>query len=464
MRRSPDHAALPRPTTEMTLPPTFLGLGVPEPLVSCLQELGIAEPYPIQCATLPDALRGADLFAQSPTGSGKTLAFAIPLVARVPVLKDRAPRALVLAPTRELAAQITEAVRPLARVKRLRVASFYGGTGYKPQLDALARGVEVVVGCPGRLIDLLERGALDLSAVEVVVIDEADRMADMGFLPAVRRLLDEVRIERHQTMLFSATLTKDVERLVREYQDRPKRFLLEQPSDDLGSRTHEFWRAPREERTSLTVALVASHASSIVFCRTKHGADRLARQLGQAGLQAVAIHGDRSQSQRDRALVQFREGRADVLVGTDVASRGLHIEGVECVIHFDPPEDSETYVHRSGRTGRAGASGRVVSLVCPDQERQSRLLMSALGLDAPFGPPPEFARASLPVDRVQGAALPSRPTVQQAARAGTTSSEVGKPRRSKNRSRRPAGHGSRHGASAPRSDLATARRSVRRSA
>ena len=372
------------------MPSTFSSLGVPEPLVACLNELGISEPYPIQSATLPDGLRGEDLFAQSPTGSGKTLAFALPLVARMGAARRRSPRALVLAPTRELAAQIAETIRPLARTAHLRTSALYGGTGYKSQLDALARGVDIVVGCPGRLIDLLERRALDLAGVEMVVVDEADRMADMGFLPAVRRLLSEVRVKPHQTMLFSATLTKEVERLVREYQDRPKRFVLERPSDDVGSRTHEFWRARREERARLTLALAATHSSSIVFCRTKHGADRLARQLGRSGLRVVAIHGDRSQAQRDRALALFREGRADVLVGTDVASRGLHVDGVECVIHFDPPEDADTYVHRSGRTGRAGASGRVVSLVCPDQERQSRLLAAGLGLDVRLGSPPQL--------------------------------------------------------------------------
>ncbi len=397
--------------------PTFASLGVPENLVSSLNELGIVEPYPIQSATMRDAMRGEDVFAQSPTGSGKTLAFALPLVSRVAegrrAERRRSPRGLVLAPTRELAAQISEAIRPLARAARLWVAPFYGGTGYKGQLDALSRGVDVVVGCPGRLIDLVERGALDLSGIEVAVVDEADRMADMGFLPAVRRLLGEVRTERHQTMLFSATLTKEVERLVREYQHHPKRFLLERPSDDLGSRTHEFWKAERDERARLTIALVATHSSSIVFCRTKHGADRLARQLGQAGLRAVAIHGDRSQAQRDRALAQFRDGSAEVLVGTDVASRGIHVDGVECVVHFDPPEDADTYVHRSGRTGRAGASGRVVSLVCPDQERLAKQLAKGLGLEARLGAPPHLPE---PVrsDRVVAAAASPAP------RAGST--------------------------------------------
>ncbi|HTX00160.1 MAG TPA: DEAD/DEAH box helicase, partial [Acidimicrobiales bacterium] len=355
------------------MPIDFSSLGVRADLVSRLDELGIREPYPIQSATLPETLSGRDLFAQSPTGSGKTLAFAIPLVARVARAEHRRPRGLVLAPTRELAAQITEVILPLAAVAGRRVACFYGGTGYREQLAALRRGVDIAVGCPGRLIDLLERDALDLAAVEIVVVDEADRMADMGFLPPVRRLLRAIEGPR-QTMLFSATLSRDVEQVVSEFQDDPARHLLESASDDLGTRSHEFWRVAKEERTAVTAQLVARHGSSIVFCRTKHGADRLARQLGHEGIAAVAIHGDRTQAQRDRALAQFRDRRAQVLVGTDVAARGLHVEGVDCVVHFDPPEDDDTYVHRSGRTGRAGASGRVVSLVTPDHERAARAL------------------------------------------------------------------------------------------
>lgn len=370
--------------------PNFSAIGVPDDLAARLEALGLTEPYPIQSVTVPGALRGRDLFAQSPTGSGKTLAFAIPLVDRIGKAKPRCPRGLVLAPTRELAAQIANAIRPIAEVRRRRVAAFYGGTGYKSQIDALRGGVDIAVGCPGRLIDLLDRRALDLSDIEVAVIDEADRMADMGFLPVVRRLLDE--IDGHpQTMLFSATRTRDVERLVRDYQVDAERHILELPTDDVGSRSHEFWRSAREERPKLTASLVASHGSSIVFCRTKRGVDRLTRHLTQFGISAVAIHGDRSQSQRDRALEQFRGRRAQVLVGTDVASRGIHVEGVDCVVHYDPPEDEDTYVHRSGRTGRAGASGRVVSLVCPDQERASGALQHRLRLGTQLVPPPLLA-------------------------------------------------------------------------
>lgn len=381
---------------------SFSTLGVPADIAACLGDLGITEPYPIQTATLPDGLAGRDLFAQSPTGSGKTLAFAIPLVTRIDKARPRRPRGLVLAPTRELAAQIAAAIRPLARCYGKRVAAFYGGTGYKEQFSNLDRGVDIVVGCPGRMIDLLDRGALNLADVQVVVVDEADRMSDMGFLPPVRRLLGEISGPR-QTMLFSATLTRDVERLVRDYQQAPKRHVLDLASDEVGSRRHEFWRSARDERVALTAKLVAGYGSSIVFCRTKHGVDRLARHLTQSGLSAVAIHGDRSQSQRDHALARFRDRRAQVLVGTDVASRGLHVEGVDCVIHFDPPEDEDTYVHRSGRTGRAGASGLVVSLVTPDQETRTRQLQRRLGLASPLSPSPKMP------DLVVRAHAPSQP-------------------------------------------------------
>ena len=285
----------------------------------------------------------------------------------------------MLAPTRELAAQIADEFRPLADVADRRVATFYGGVGFKDQLSALRQGVDIAVGCPGRLIDLLDRREIMLGDVEIVVVDEADRMSDMGFLPAVRRLLDQIPPGR-QTMLFSATLTRDVERLVRDYQRDPTRHVLDASAHDVGSRTHEFWRARREDRTGLTARLVSSHSSSIVFCRTKRGVDRLTRHLSQAGLSSSGIHGDRTQAQRDRALAQFKGRRAQVLVGTDVAARGLHVEGVDCVVHFDPPEDEDTYVHRSGRTGRAGASGLVVSLVTVDQEAVARRLQQRLGI------------------------------------------------------------------------------------
>jgi superfamily II DNA/RNA helicase len=375
------------------VPTDFVSLGVPPELVDVLDALEIRQPYPVQVATLPDTLKGRDLFGQSPTGSGKTLAFAIPLVARIPRRKHNRPRALVLAPTRELAAQITEVVRPLARAAGHRVGTFYGGVGYRDQLKALKQSVDIVVGCPGRLVDLLDRGLLDLRGVDVVVIDEADRMADMGFLPPVRRLLRTIE-GRPQTILFSATVSRDVERLASEFQTEPARHLLERTIDDVGTRSHEFWRVSGADRMVTTAGLVGSLGSSIVFCRTKRGVDRLARQLAQEGIAAVALHGDRSQAQRDRALAQFRNRRAQVLVGTDVASRGIHVDSIDCVVHFDPPADDDTYVHRSGRTGRAGETGRVVSLISPDQERGARQLQRRLGYEEGFSRSPQFQAPS----------------------------------------------------------------------
>ncbi|HVB04856.1 MAG TPA: DEAD/DEAH box helicase [Acidimicrobiales bacterium] len=383
---------------------SFIDLGVPAVLATRLAELEILEPYPIQAAALPEALQGLDICAQSPTGSGKTLAFALPIAARVSRAQPRRPRALVLAPTRELAAQIAKELGPLAAVMGRRVATYYGGVGFKEQLSSLARGTDIAVGCPGRMIDLLERRSLDLSEVEIVVIDEADRMADMGFLPPVRRLLGEIR-GAHQTMLFSATLAGDVQRLIRDYQKSPRRHVLDAATDDIGSRSHEFWRASREDRATLTARLVTPYYSSIVFCRTKRGVDRLTRQLGQAGLIAVPIHGDRSQAQRDRALAQFRDRSAQVLVGTDVAARGIHVDEVDCVVHYDPPEDEDTYIHRSGRTGRAGLAGRVVSLVTSEQETASKKLRQRLNLATSLiDAPPADPSARAPQRPVQAVA------------------------------------------------------------
>lgn len=446
------------------MPIDFSSLGVRGDLAARLRQLGIHKPYPIQSATLPETLCGRDLFARSPTGSGKTLAFAIPLAARVTKSESRRPRGLVLAPTRELAAQITEVIRPLARVTGRHVASFYGGTGYREQLTALQRGVDIAVGCPGRLLDLLERGALDLRAVDMLVIDEADRMADMGFLPSVDRLLRTIEGPR-QTMLFVATVSPDVERLVDEFQDDPARHLLEIETDNLGTTTHEFWCVALDERTAVTAQLVATFGSSIVFCRTKHGADRLVRQLTREGIVAVAIHGDRSQSQRDRALAQFRDRRAQVLVGTDVAARGLHVDGVNCVVHFDPPSDDDTYVHRSGRTGRAGASGRVVSLVAPEHERAVRSFQRRFATGARLARPPAFAPMAPRREGIQASSdlgsrsetnRPRTPARQVSVRSGARAAETATRRR--RRPRPPA----KQASAAARTVLTSSRRRYRR--
>ncbi len=365
---------------------TFAALGVPADLVATLARRGITEPFFIQAATIPDALAGRDVSGKAPTGSGKTLAFGVPLVARLGKAKARRPRALVLVPTRELAAQVANELKPLAGTRNRTVAAFYGGTGYGAQRSVLASGCEIVVACPGRLEDLLQNGDLTLAEVDHVVVDEADRMADMGFLPAVKRLLDQVKPDR-QTLLFSATLDGAIDDLVRRYQRNPVRHELDVPEALGGEVTHQYWHVDRARRVDVTARLVRREWPAVVFCRTRHGADRLARQLGAVGVDAVAIHGDRSQVQRERALAAFRAGKAQALVATDVAARGIHVDDVACVVHFDPPSDAKDYVHRSGRTGRAGASGLVVSLVHDDVAPAVRALQRVLGhpttVDAP---------------------------------------------------------------------------------
>jgi superfamily II DNA/RNA helicase len=360
---------------------SFADLGVPTDIVAALNRKAITEPFPIQCMTIPDALAGRDVCGKAPTGSGKTLAFGIGAVARLSgkPARPKHPRVLVLTPTRELAAQVASELQVLATPRNLRVDSFYGGVGYGPQLKALSRGVDVAVACPGRLGDLIERGSIRLDAIEIVVIDEADRMADMGFLPDVRRILDLTPSDR-QTLLFSATLDGDIDVLVRRYQHDPARHELEVDEDDTNAAVHLFWRLSSGDRLETTAAVAAASGPTIVFCRTKHSTDRIARQLEQKGVRAAAIHGDRSQKQRERALESFVRGSVDALIATDVAARGIHVDGVNAVIHYDPPADSKDYVHRSGRTARAGATGVVVSFVTPDKAAAVKRLQRDLGV------------------------------------------------------------------------------------
>ena len=383
------------------LQPSFASLGVPSDIVAALDRKSITEPFAIQTMTIPDALAGRDVCGKAPTGSGKTLAFGIGAVARLTGKPSRPkhPRVLVLTPTRELAAQVASELQILATPRNLRVDAFYGGVGYGPQLKALSRGVDVVVACPGRLGDLIERGSIRLDAVEIVVLDEADRMADMGFLPDVKRLLDLTPSTR-QTLLFSATLDGDIDVLVRRYQHDPARHELEVDEDDASAAVHLFWRASSGDRVAVTADVAAAAGPTIVFSRTKHATDRIARQLEQRGIRAAAIHGDRSQKQREKALDLFVRGQVDALVATDVAARGIHVDGVNAVVHFDPPADAKDYVHRSGRTARAGATGVVVTLVTPDKAGAVKRLQRDLGvpigtsspdpaaITAVIGPPP----------------------------------------------------------------------------
>jgi superfamily II DNA/RNA helicase len=358
---------------------TFSDLGASAEVVSHFANRGITSAFPIQEQAIPPALEGRDVSGKAPTGSGKTLAFGIPLAHRVTRAKPGRPRALVLAPTRELAAQIEGELAPLLALRRRSVASFYGGVGFGPQLKALRRGVDVAVACPGRLADLVRRGNLALDDVEIVVIDEADRMADMGFLPEVKRILDQVRPDR-QTLLFSATLDGDVNVIVQRYQRDPVTCDVIATEEHVDRTSHHFVDAERDHRVRLTAELVEKHGATVVFCRTKHGADRVATQLTRAGVSAVAIHGDRSQSQRERALAAFAGHRVQALVATDVAARGIHVDNVGCVVHFDPPADAKDYVHRSGRTGRAGSDGVVVSFVTDVDRAKVRQMRKVLGM------------------------------------------------------------------------------------
>lgn len=365
---------------------TFASIGVPDQLVAALAGQNIVEPFPVQTATIPDALNGKDVSGRAPTGSGKTLAFGLPVITRVHKATKRRPRALILAPTRELAEQIKEELAPLARAAGKFVFAVYGGVPYGGQRSALSKGVDILVATPGRLEDLIEQRLVELSHVDIVVVDEADRMADMGFLPAVRRILDQTSNQR-QTLLFSATLDGDVAVLSRDYQANPVRHETGTVEPKTIDARHHFWLVQHHDRVQHTADLIDRAGKSIVFTRTRHGADRLSRQLSKAGITSVAMHGGRSQNQRQRALKSFSAGRVQALIATDVAARGIHIDAVETVIHYDPAADHKDYLHRSGRTARAGAAGTVVSLVTREQRKLVSRLQHQLDLKAPIGEP-----------------------------------------------------------------------------
>ncbi|NNL48297.1 MAG: DEAD/DEAH box helicase [Acidimicrobiia bacterium] len=375
-----------QPVTTQTIATSFAQLGLPDQFVRSLAKRDIVEPFPVQAATIPDLLAGRDVAAKAPTGSGKTLAFGLPLLAMVERAAKNRPSSLILAPTRELAEQIKEELAPLAKSVGKYVHAVYGGVSYGPQKAALRRGVDVLVATPGRLEDLIQQGAVRLDQANIVAIDEADRMADMGFLPAVRRILD-LTAKRRQTMLFSATLDGDVAVLVRDYQSDPVRHEAPSAEAEAIDARHHFWLVQRSDRVEHAADVVASGGRTIVFTRTRHGADRLAKQLDRLGIKAVAIHGGRSQGQRNRALKEFTTGRVQALIATDVAARGIHVDAVETVVHFDPPNDHKDYLHRSGRTARAGAAGSVVSLLTADQQRGARRMQEELDLWAPIVPP-----------------------------------------------------------------------------
>ncbi|MFM7047081.1 MAG: DEAD/DEAH box helicase [Actinomycetota bacterium] len=339
---------------------------------------GITEPTDIQGLTLPDGLAGRDVCGKAPTGSGKTIAFGLVLVSRLKRGKPSQPSGLVLVPTRELAQQVRDEIDLLDASRSLHTTAVFGGAGYGPQVRQIA-SASIVVATPGRLEDLIARRDIDLRGVRIAVLDEADRMADMGFLPAVKKILDRLPAER-QVLLFSATLDGAVSELIQRYQRQPVRHdaATEESEPDI---EHIFEIIPKDKRLARVASLQQEFGQIILFCRTKHGSDRVARQLTAEGLRCAVIHGNRSQAQRERALQDFKRGRADVLVATDVAARGIHIDDVPCVVHWDPPDDPKDYVHRSGRTGRAGARGTVVSLVDPSQRRGVVRDMRSVGIE-----------------------------------------------------------------------------------
>jgi superfamily II DNA/RNA helicase len=344
-----------------------------------LSKQGIGEPFPIQALTIPDALAGRDVCGKARTGSGKTLAFGLPTVELTPRCAPRRPHSLVLAPTRELANQIATNLRPFATLRGLRVAAIFGGASMHRQSSELRSGVDILVATPGRLNDLLERGELSVAEVGIVVVDEADQMADFGFLPQVERILD--RIEgQHQTLLFSATLSGDVDRLIRRYQHDPVYHEVAVEPEEEVTMQHRFIGVADAEKVQLAAAIASGPGRTLLFTRTQRGADRLARLLDREGIAAGVLHGRVSQPRRERALKAFADGRSPVLVATNIAARGIHVDDVEIVVHFDLPEDAKTYLHRSGRTARAGASGLVVTLVQDAFHQEARVLRREAGV------------------------------------------------------------------------------------
>ena len=371
---------------------TFEGLGVSPELVAVLTAQGITTAFPIQAMTIADALAGRDVCGKAKTGSGKTLGFGLPMLQRLAAgttlgaanARPARPRGLVLLPTRELAVQVYEVLKPLGAALGLHVAAVYGGADIERQIKALAKGCDVIIATPGRLIDLGDRGEVNVEALDVLVLDEADRMADMGFMPQVEWVLRRIATKPHQTLLFSATLDGAIDRLVKRYLSDPVFHEVASDTQTVSRMVHHFLQVHQMDRVKVAAAICRSFDKTIIFCRTKRGADRLVEQLQKEGVSAAAIHGDLRQSQREKALADFQAEKLPVLVATDVAARGLHIDGVDCVMHFDPPEDQKAYLHRSGRTARAGSTGVVVSLLLWNQAIDAEVIMRRLNLKRPI--------------------------------------------------------------------------------
>ncbi len=363
-------------------PSGFADLGVPANLVAALSADGIAEPFPIQAATIPDALAGKDVLGRGRTGSGKTLAFGLPMISRLAGSSRREkvqPRGLVLVPTRELAMQVADVVAPLARIAGLSLVLVAGGMPYPPQILAFSRGVDLVVATPGRLIDLMDQGAADLSRIEITVLDEADHMADLGFLPAVSRILDAVP-DRGQRLLFSATLDKAVDRLVHKYLHQPVVHQVDTGQASVPLMSHHLVNIAPQHKAELTAELASRPGRTLIFVSTQRGADRVAKQLRRSGILAGALHGGLAQGARTRIMSAFKHGSLPVLVATDVAARGIHVDEVGLVLHADPPNGPKEYLHRAGRTARAGGTGTVVAFALPHQRRELARLTTQAGV------------------------------------------------------------------------------------
>ncbi|WP_246636412.1 DEAD/DEAH box helicase [Actinoplanes hulinensis] len=378
---TPDSEPVEQPVTESDVR-SFADLGLPSEIVRVLNREGITTPFEIQAATVPDALAGRDVLGRGQTGSGKTLAFGLPVLARIAKggrARPHHPKALILVPTRELAMQVADSLMPVGRAVGVFLKTAVGGVPYDRQMDALRRGVEVIVATPGRLADLIERGACKLDDVEITVLDEADQMADMGFLPEVTDLLAKTPASA-QRLLFSATLDGDVDTLVQRFMHDPVTHSTAPAEASVSTMEHHLLLIPPAEKFPITSWIANRDGKTIVFARTQMGVDRLVEQLAAVGVRAGALHGGKTQRVRTRTLAEFKEGRTNVLVATDVAARGIHVDGISLVMHVDPPKDPKDYLHRAGRTARAGESGAVVTLVLPKQRRSTQAMMSKAGV------------------------------------------------------------------------------------
>ncbi|MGX5682116.1 DEAD/DEAH box helicase [Schumannella luteola] len=439
--------------------PTFSTLGVPAPLVAVLAADGKTEPFPIQLDTLPDTLAGRDVLGRGKTGSGKTLAFALPLVARLSQARRSKPKGtplgLVLAPTRELATQITATIQPLADAYGLSVTTIYGGVSQNRQVTALNAGVDIIVACPGRLEDLMKQGFVHLEHVDITVLDEADHMADLGFLPVVTRIMDKTP-QSGQRLLFSATLDNGVDKLVKRYLHNEVLHSVDEAHSPVAAMTHHVFEvAGVDEKNALVRMLASGTSRRILFMRTKHHAKKLAKQLTESGIPAVDLHGNLSQVQRDRNLAAFADGSARVLVATDVAARGVHVDGVELVVHVDPPMEHKAYLHRSGRTARAGSEGDVVTVVLPAQRRDTAQLLRKAAITVT---PQTVTAESAPVVKLVGdvaAYVKPAPRAAQPARGqsqGGQSQGANAQRKRAARDARGQGAGQGSGSGRPRRD------------